>query len=136
LGFKNKDMKVTDLPAFKSISLTPAHFADLGFTWKDDYTLIVSRVKESEWSNEAKQRPDPSLFTIKIGEQAQTQISFPSKSYGDYRPIFLPSTNKLTWLRKKDLAGTQRNLWISGPNVENARVWIKNVGEYDFFEQK
>ncbi|MFF2449241.1 TolB family protein [Neobacillus sp. NPDC058068] len=136
LGFKDKDMKVTELPAFKSIILTPQKFAELGFTWKDDNTLIVSRVKESEWSNDAKQRPDPSLFLIKIGEQKQIQITHPPKDYGDYAPIYLRTSGKLTWLRKKDLADIQRDLWIADQNGDNAKVWIKNVGGYEFYEDK
>ncbi|MCH6265824.1 TolB family protein [Neobacillus citreus] len=133
-GFKNKDMKVTDLPAFQTTSLTPAHFAELGFSWKDDHSLYVSRVKESEWSNNPKQRPDPSLFFIKIGDSLQKQITFPPKDYGDYDPIYLPAAGKITWLRYQDIAMTTRDLWISDPDGKNAKVWIKNVGGYDFFE--
>jgi len=135
-GFKNKNMKVTELPAFKSISLTPPRFAELGFTWKDDNALFVSRVKESEWSNDAKKRPDPSLFLIKIGEQKQPQITHPPKDYGDYDPIYLSSVNKLTWLRIKDLAEIKRDLWIADQNGENAKAWIKSVDGYGFFEEK
>ncbi|MBS4215314.1 TolB family protein [Neobacillus rhizophilus] len=133
-GFKNKDMKVTDLPAFQTTSLTPAHFAELGFTWKDDHSLYVSRVKESEWSNNPNQRPDPSLFIIKIGDSSQKQITYPPKDYGDYDPIYLPTAGKLTWLRYQDIAMTTRDLWISDPDGNNAKVWIKNVGGYAFFE--
>lgn len=136
LGFKDKDMKVTELPAFKSISLTPPKFAELGFAWKDNNTLYVSRVKESKWSNDAKQRPDPSLFLIKIGEQKQIQITHPPKDYGDYSPIYLPAASKLTWLRFKDLVDLQRDLWVADENGQNAKVWIKNIGGYDFFEEK
>jgi dipeptidyl aminopeptidase/acylaminoacyl peptidase len=134
LGFKNKDMKVTELPAFKSISLTPANFAELGFTWKDDNSLVVSRVKETEWSNDAKERPDPSLFLIKMGEQAQTQITHPPMDYGDYQPIYLPSVHKLTWVRKKDLAVALRDLWIADQTGNNAMVLVKNVDGYDLYE--
>lgn len=133
-GFRNKDMKVTDLPVFQTTSLTPAHFAELGFTWKDDHSLFVSRVKESEWSNNPQQRPDPSLFFIKIGDSFQKQITHPPKDYGDYTPIYLPAAGKLTWLRYKDIAGITRDLWISDPDGKNAKVWIKNVGSYDFYE--
>jgi hypothetical protein len=136
VGFKNKKMRVTEFPAFKSINLTPANFAELGFTWKDDNTIVVSRVKESEWSNNAKQQPDPSLFSIKIGEQTQTQITHPPKDYGDYHPIYLSSAAKLTWLRKKDLADSHRDLWMADQNGKNATVWIKNVAGYDFYEMK
>jgi dipeptidyl aminopeptidase/acylaminoacyl peptidase len=135
-GFKDKDMKVNELPAFKSIILTPPNFAELGFAWKDDNTLIVSRVKESEWSNDAKQRPDPSLFLINIGEQKQIQITHPPRDFGDYNPIYLPFEGKLTWLRKRDLAELRKDLWVADQNGENAMVWIKNIGEYNFYEKK
>ncbi|MCM3767143.1 TolB domain-containing protein [Neobacillus niacini] len=135
-GFKNKDMKVTDLPAFQTISLTPAHFAELGFTWKDDQSLFVSRVRESEWSNNEKLRPDPSLFYIKIGDQKQSQITHPPKEYGDYNPIFLSTVNKLTWLRYKDIADLKRDLWIADAKGKNSKLWIKDVEGYDFFEMK
>ncbi len=111
-GFKNKKMKVTELPAFHTLSLTPPHFAELGFTWKDDQSLYVSRVKESEWSNSSENRPDPSLFLIKIKEQTQIQITHPPKNYGDYRPQYLVHYNKITWLRKKDIADSNGDLWI------------------------
>lgn len=121
-GFKDKDMTVTEMPAFKSITLTPAHFAELGFTWKDDRSLYVSRVTESEWSNNASERPDPALFFIKIGEEKQIQITHPPKDYGDYNPLYLPSVNKLTWLRQKDLAELKRDFWIANANGENGKV--------------
>jgi hypothetical protein len=133
-GFKNKDMKVTDLPAFQTISLTPPHFAELGFTWKDDQSLYVSRVKETPWSNDAKLRPDPSLSYIKIGDQAQIQITHPPKDYGDYEPIYLPTINKLTWLRYKDIAELQRDLWIAEADGRKPKLWIKDVDGYDFYE--
>ncbi|MFJ5715874.1 hypothetical protein [Neobacillus sp. NPDC093127] len=93
-------------------------------------------MKESEWSNDAKQRPDPSLFSINIGEQKQIQITHPPKDFGDYNPTYLPVAGKLTWLRKRDLAELRRDLWIADQYGENAKVWIKNIGQYDFFEEK
>jgi hypothetical protein len=135
-GFKNKDMTITELPAFKSLSLTPPNFAELGFTWKDDNSLVVSRVKESEWSNDSNKRPDASLFLIKIKEQTQTRISHPPKDYGDYKPLYIPSANKLTWLRKKDFADSKKDLWIADQNGKNTQLWIKNIGGYAFYEIK
>lgn len=58
-GFKNKDLKVTEFPTEKSVKLTPKNYAEMGFTWVNDSSLIVSRVPESEWSNSAEERPDP-----------------------------------------------------------------------------
>jgi hypothetical protein len=134
-GFKNKDMKITEMPTFKSMNLTPANYAELGFTWMDDNSLFVSRVKESEWSNAPKGRPDPSLFLIKIGEQNQTQISHPPPDFGDYQPKYIKSAHKLTWIRKKDIAESDEDLWISDANGKNAKPWIKNIEGYSFYEK-
>ncbi|MEH7106339.1 TolB domain-containing protein [Bacillus sp. JJ1764] len=133
-GFKNKNMKVTELPAFTSINLTPKYFAEMGFTWKDDHSLLVSRVKEMEWSNDPKKRPDPSLFLIKIGNQQQAKITNPPRDFGDYNPSYLSSVNKVTWLRIKDVAEIKRDLWIGDTDGKNAKLWIKNIREYNFFE--
>ncbi|MCM3569659.1 TolB domain-containing protein [Neobacillus mesonae] len=135
-GFTNKTMKVTDLPSFTSLNLTPPNFAELGFTWKDAHSLIVSRVKEAEWSNDAKKRPDPSLFLIKIGDQVQTKLTHPPKDFGDYHPIYLPAANALTWIRKQDLASAKKDLWLSDANGKHAKRWIKNIEGYDFSEVK
>lgn len=135
-GFTNKNMKVSDMPSFKSLSLTPPNFAELGFTWKDDQSIIVSRVKESEWSNDAKKRPDPALYLIKIGESAQTRLTHPPKDYGDYDPIYLSTANKLSWLRIQDVASTRKDLWLADPNGKKAKLWIKNIDGYDFYEMK
>ena len=134
-GFKNKDMKITELPAFTTLNLTPPHFTELGFGWKDDHSLYVSRVKEAEWSNDSKKRPDPSLFLIKIKEQTQTQITHPPKNYGDYQPAFISSANKLIWVRKKDLADSKQDLWIADQDGKNAQVWLKNIDSVDFYQK-
>lgn len=133
-GFKNKEMKVTELPAFYTLSLTPPHFAELGFTWKDDHSLYVSRVKESEWSNSSENRPDPSLVLIKIKEQTQIQITHPPKNHGDYRPQYLVHHSKITWLRKNDIADSIGDLWMSNPDGTGSKVWIKNINTYAFYE--
>lgn len=135
-GFKNKNMKITELPAYKTHSLTPAHFAELGFGWKDDHTLYVSRVKETEWSNEAGERPDPSLFLINLINQKQTQITHPPADFGDYHPVYIPSVAQLTWLRKKDVAAPEEDLWISNQDGKKAKLLIKNIGGYSFFEKQ
>ncbi|MEW9051928.1 MAG: TolB domain-containing protein [Neobacillus sp.] len=132
-GFKNKELNITEMPVFQSRSLTPANFAELGFTWRNDDSLIVSRVKESEWTNDPQKRPDPTLYLIKIGAQMQVQISDPPKNYGDFQPNFLPSANKITWYRKKDFADLDGDLWMADPDGKNAKVWIKKISGYDFY---
>lgn len=132
-GFKNKDMKVTEVPRLYTLNLTPKKYADMGFTWVNDRSLIVSRVKETDWSNDPKKRPNPSLFFILLDEDDQLKITTPPKNQGDYNPQFLTSINKLTWIRKDDIAAGKGDLWIADANGENAKVWIEDVGSYSFY---
>lgn len=134
-GFKNKDMKVTELPAYQTVTLTPPKYAELGFTWVNDASLIVSRVKESEWSNDPKKRPKASLYYVDLSGKEQVKITSPPKEKGDYQPRFLPSINKISWLRKTetDIVG---DLWISNPNGDHARNWIQNIEGYSFYPSK
>lgn len=41
-GFKNKKLKVQELPALQSLVLTPKDFVDLDFTWGNDVKVVVS----------------------------------------------------------------------------------------------
>lgn len=131
-GFINKRMKITELPAFKTEELTPANFAELGFTWVGDDTVIVSRVKETEWSNDPKLRPNPSLYSINIKDKTQTQITKPKRDKGDYQPRYLSATKQIIWLRK-NLTDFKGDLWIANPNGKNPKLWIKNIGEYAIY---
>ena len=134
-GFKNKDLKVTELPAYHTMNLTPKNYAEMGFSWVTDDSLIVSRVKESEWSNDAKKRPKPSLYFLTLTGQKQMKITTPLKDEGDYEPQFLPSINKITWLRKSDIASDKGALWVANPDGDNAKVWVNDIelGLYSFF---
>ncbi len=133
LGFKNKDLNVTELPAYDTLNLTPKNYAELGFSWVNDSSLIVSRVQESEWSNEPKKRPKPSLYYLTLTDQKQMKITNPLSDEGDYDPIFLPSINKITWLRKNDIADAKGDLWVADPKGDNATVWVHDIGLYTFF---
>ncbi|RSK53980.1 TolB family protein [Bacillus canaveralius] len=125
-GFKNKDMKVTEIPSNQSLNLTPASQAELGFTWVNDNSLIVSRVPESEWSNDPKERPKPSLYLINIIGQEQTKITNPPADLGDYLPNYVPALKKVAWLRKTE-ANESSYLWIADRDGKNAQVWIKDI---------
>jgi len=132
-GFKNKNLKVTELPTYHSVSLTPKNYAEMGFSWVNNNSLIVSRVKESEWSNDPTKRPKASLFFVTLTGQKQIKITTPPKDKGDYDPTFLPSLTKITWLRKSDIASAKGELWVADPNGDNARIWVHDVEEYTFF---
>ena len=135
-GFKNKDLKVTELPATNTLNLTPDNYAEMGFTWVDDASLIVSRVKESEWSNDPEQRPVPSLYFLTLGGDKQVKITSPPKLVGDYDPIFLPSINKITWLRSSEFPSAKSDLWIADPNGEHAEIWVEDIDLYSYYPTK
>jgi hypothetical protein len=135
-GFKNKDLKVIELPMYQTFNLTPENYAEMGFSWVDDNSLIVSRVKESEWSNDPEKRPKPSLYLVALNDQKQIKITTPSKDEGDYDPIFVPSISKISWLRRSDIISSKSDLWIADLNGDNAKVWIHDVGPYAFYPSR
>ena len=137
-GFKNKDLKVTELPADQTVTLTPKNYAEMGFSWVDNASLIVSRVPETEWSDEANKRPKPVLYLLSLTDPKQIQITRPPKGQGDFTPIFLPSINKITWTRQSDLVSLKGDLWVANPNGDQAKVWVRDIwlGMYDFFPSR
>ncbi|MFC0270385.1 TolB family protein [Metabacillus herbersteinensis] len=134
-GFKNKDMKITELPSFKSLKLTPPNFAELGFTWLNDQSVIVSRVKESDWSNDSNKRPKPSLYSIDITKNKTTKVTTPLEGVGDYEPDYFPKINKISWIRKTDIASESGDLWIADLDGKHATNLIENVGGYSIYSR-
>ena len=132
-GFKNKNLKVTEFPSSHTVNLTPENYAEMGFAWVDDNSLIVSRVQETEWSNDPEERPKPILYFLSLSEQRQVKLTDPPKGEGDYEPQFVPSINKITWIRKNDLAESSGDLWLADLNGEDAKVWIHEVESYAFY---
>jgi Tol biopolymer transport system component len=132
-GFKNKDLKVKEMPA--SGTYTPADYADLDFDWMTDNSLVVSRIKEQEWTNDFSKHPLPVLYTLSIDSTKQTEITSPPKGYGDYAPQYLPSIEKLAWLRGKSLSDTKRDLWIGNTDGTDAMEWVRDIEEIVFFEE-
>ncbi|CAH0347440.1 TolB domain-containing protein [Bacillus sp. CECT 9360] len=131
-GFKNKKLNTADFPAFTKAELTPAGFADFGFTWVDDQQFVVSRVKEAEWSNEPQERPSPSLYKVSLSGEAQKKITDPPKGFGDEKPVF--TSQVLTWLRiSNDFS--KSDLWIADQEGNGAKAWIKNVSSYSLFHK-
>ncbi|MEH7349451.1 TolB family protein [Gottfriedia acidiceleris] len=133
-GYKNKKMNITEMPAFTSTNLTPPHYAELGFTWCDDTSIVVSRVKESEWSNDEKKRPKPSLNVINLSTHKQLKITSPPTGKGDYNPVYSKSSNKITWTRKGEL-DVVGNVWIANLDGSKPKILLKNVSSYSIFER-
>lgn len=131
-GFKDKDLKIKEFPV--AASLTPEKFAELDFTWKDDYTLITSRVKESEWSNDFAKHPLPALYSIDLANNQQIKITEPPSGKGDYQPQYVKSMDKLIWFRSTSF-GEKKDLWIANPNGTKPMEWLENVSSIVFYEE-
>ncbi|PLR95068.1 TolB family protein [Bacillus sp. T33-2] len=132
MGFKNKDLKITEFPAFKSLTLTPPGFAEMGFTWIDDRSFIVSRVKETEWSNDPAQHPKKSLYYTSL-DKMQKRLTDPPGFADDVDPEYIPSIKKVAWIRR---TGGKTDLWRSEIDGRKAEIWIRNIGVYSFFPEK
>lgn len=126
-GFKNKKLKWHEFPV--NGILTPKNFAELDFTWTDAETLITSRVKEKDWSNDPKNQPLPTLYMINLANKNETPVTKPPTGFGDYHPQYLGKIHKLIWLRRRNLFDKHEMLWISEPDGTNARARLKNVEE-------
>ncbi|WP_077618002.1 TolB family protein [Bacillus sinesaloumensis] len=133
-GFKNKDIKVREMPA--SGSYTPANYADLDFDWLSNEEIVASRVHEQEWNNDFAQHPRPFLVLINLKDNKQTKITSPPEGSGDYSPQFVPTINKLVWIRGKSLLERTGSLWKSNLDGSKAEKWIENVDEIVFYNEK
>ncbi|MDP5276492.1 TolB family protein [Chengkuizengella axinellae] len=132
LGFKNKDLKVKEFPV--NASLTPENYAELAFTWKDNETIITSRVTEAEWSNDPSKHPLPSLYSIDIENNIQKRITQPPNGQGDYHPQYIKNLKKIIWVRSKDIY-SGKNLWIGDTDGSNAKEWLRNIDEIQIYEK-
>lgn len=131
-GFKNKDLNVTELPALNTTEYTPPEYADMGFTWIGNQGIIVSRVKEAEWSNDPKHRPKAALYAVNLGNGKQVKITNPKQDNTDVQPQYIAATNQITWLRKQE-ASLTGDLWLADPDGKNPKRWLSNIGQYAIF---
>lgn len=129
---KNKHLMINEFPVHQSLQLTPSGFTERGFSWIDGVNLVVSRAKESEWSNDPKKRPQPQLFHINLITNKQKQITFPKQTEGDYMPIFLRQTKKLVWIR--DSHEDKATLLIADQFGEGEEILIEDLGNGILYE--
>ncbi|WP_059172479.1 hypothetical protein [Bacillus sp. FJAT-27445] len=132
-GFKNKDLKVKEMPA--SGTLTPPNYADLYFDWVTDKSLVASRIKEQEWTNDFSKHPLPSLYSIDITSKRQAKITTPPKGFGDYSPQYVEAIDKLAWLRGRSIVDSNWTVWLANTDGGAAKPWIKDVESIVFYEK-
>ncbi len=130
---ENKHLKLKELPAFQQATFTPKGYVDWDFTWNSATLIVISRAKETEWSNDPKQRPQPSLYQINVANAQQLQITIPPKGYGDYHPYYIKHTNQLLWMRSNR---GQADMWIANEDGSQARKWIQNIDEAANYYEK
>ena len=132
-GFKNKELKIEVMPA--STKYTPENYIDLDFDWITDNTIVSSRSKEAEWSNDFSKHPLPSLYFIDIKANKQQKITEPPKGFGDYHPLYVKSMDQIVWYRKTSITtDNNRNLWKANTNGTKAKLWIQNVETIEFYQ--
>ncbi|CAG7642726.1 DUF3889 domain-containing protein [Paenibacillus allorhizosphaerae] len=129
---QNKRLRIKALPSFLPQSYTPKGYVDRGLTWVDDRTVIVSRSVESEWNNDPKLRPLPSLYridtSVKGAEghvQSQVKLTSPPVNTGDFSPQYLPRSGRLTWIRSDREHG---EVWTARVDGSDAERYISRIG--------
>lgn len=133
LGVQNKHVKVEELPIIQHGSITPAHYADIDFTWNDEETITVARVREYKHSPDRSKDPRPSLYKLNINTGKQIRLTHPSPGSGDYSPAYIKSANKLTWIRTN--GRQQSDVWVAEPDDSKAKVWIQQInGEINWYD--
>jgi hypothetical protein len=131
-GFTNKKLKTKEFPA--AATLTPDSYAELDFSWINDHSIVSSRVKEKDWSNDFKQHPLPTLYLSELNSGKGKAITEPGPGLGDYNPLFLNSYRKLLWYRGESISTEHRDVWIAEPDGEAAKKWIENVETISVYE--
>jgi Tol biopolymer transport system component len=124
IATQNKKLTIKELAAMGMGTVTPAGYADWDFTWHNNETITVSRDEETEWSNDEKKRPLPSLYQLSLKTNDQKRITNPPKTAGDFHPIYLPAVNQLLWIRSDR---QKAFVWLGSSNGRQKRIWIRNI---------
>ncbi|CAG7618038.1 hypothetical protein PAESOLCIP111_02076 [Paenibacillus solanacearum] len=135
IATQNKRLRIKVLPSFLPQSYTPKGSVDRGLTWVDDRTIVVSRSAESEWNNDPKLRPLPSLYRVDTSvksaagqAQSQVKLTSPPVNTGDFDPQYLPGAGRLTWVRSDRQHG---EVWTARADGSEAKRYIARIGGGD-----
>jgi len=119
---------------FQKTHLHMVRFTTINAKSPPPQLLVASRIKEQDWTNDFSKHPLPVLYSIDIDTNKQTKISNPSKGYGDYAPQFVPTIQKLVWLRGYSIIDTKGNLWKDNSDGTEATEWLLDVEEIVFYK--
>lgn len=122
IATENKTFTLKEMPVFKEHIFTPKGFADWDFTWAADKQIIISRVQESDWSNDVKKRPLPSLYTINLSKNEQEKLTNPLKGWGDYAPTYINHSKQTLWIRTN-----RKRANIMSGSAKQEKVLIKDI---------
>ncbi len=129
---KNKHLMVNEFPVHQGMSFTPEGFVEKGFTWIDGVQIVVSRAKESDWTNEPKDRPKPNLQHVNLLTHQQVEVTEPKINAGDYLPVYLDKSNKLAWVHADE--SYYGNIYIGDLDGRNQEVYIQHIGDGNLYE--
>ncbi|MCT8136995.1 PD40 domain-containing protein [Anaerobacillus sp. CMMVII] len=129
---KNKHLMVNEFPVHQGFSFTPEGFVEKGFTWIDGVQIVVSRAKESDWSNDPSERPKPSLYHINTLTKQQTEITKSVEGEGDYMPIYLSNTKKISWVHVDE--NKAATIYMSNLDGQEKEVLVENIGDGNLYE--
>ena len=116
-----KKVNVLNAPTMENVAYTPTGFVDRDLTWQNISTLYVSRSKESG-EGILDRRPLPFLYKVNLSDNMQTQVTAPSRNFGDFRPQVVK--NNLFWIRTDRKSAY---VLISPTNKMIESIWIKNI---------
>ncbi|WP_282941378.1 translocation protein TolB [Paenibacillus sp. RC67] len=133
MALENKHLKVKELPALRSPTLTPEGYADGNFVWLNDDTITVSRTTESKWSSDTAERPLPVLVRLTLQSPVQHPITTPPAGFGDYAPAYLKASNKLGWIRSDR---SKAYVMLGQTDGSGASTWISSLDTgSNYYEQ-
>lgn len=118
---ENKHLVVNTAPASQGKNNTPEGYADRDLAWVDDSRIVVSRSKETEWSEDESKRPLPRLVIQNMDGPMSHALTSPPSGWGDFYPYVDDAWDRLTWVRtdrkqaqvwESEVAGTHHRLMI------------------------
>lgn len=111
-------------PPFRKQSVyTPQGFADRDPVWEDNKSIVVSRIQEGAGGGSSLQPGAPQPFLARVDTENGTSavLTSPQGTNGDYKPVYIPSSRHLSWIRTNRETAS---VWIGGPGGSSEREWI------------
>jgi dipeptidyl aminopeptidase/acylaminoacyl peptidase len=122
---ENKRIAVASAPQFRAVkAFTPKGFVDNAFTWNDDMSLTVSRVREGEFKRKLPLEQLPSLYNVQLQNKNVHKITTPPEGMGDFQPMWDEKSKHLFWVRSNEGSSS---VWRTDKARQHQTSWIINI---------